>query len=329
MTNGFSGAKAFSVFAALASFLFSADARAELGQPRNWQLGFQEAATPIMRQLTDFHNFLLVLTTVITLFVMGLLVYVALRFNENANPKPSKTSHHTLLEVAWTVVPILILVAISIPSFRLLHLQYSYPKADITIKATGYTWYWTHAYPDLGDFSFETRMLDDASREELIAENIPAPRNLAVDNEVVVPVNKVVNVLVTADPEGVIHDWTIPSFGSKVDAVPGRVTTTWFKPTVEGIFYGQCSELCGKDHAFMPIGVRVVSEETFAAWSEAMQAANAAGTDARGEKDKTKRREILREKKNLLKKAKEIIREAALRQSGNRKLAQAGAAETR
>jgi cytochrome c oxidase subunit 2 len=310
-------------------FLAASSAWAGMGQPTPGQMGLQGAASPVSAEIHTFYNFVNIIIVAITVFVMLLMLYVMYRFNERSNPNPSRTAHNTVLEVAWTVIPILILVAISIPSFRLLHLQYSYPKADITIKATGYTWYWTHAYPDLGDFSFETRMLDDASREELIAENIPAPRNLAVDNEVVVPVNKVVNVLVTAAPDGVIHAWTIPSFGSKVDAVPGRVTTTWFKPTVEGIFYGQCSELCGKDHAFMPIGVRVVSEETFTAWSKAMQAANAAGTDARDEKDKTKRREMLREKKNLLKKAKEIIREAALRQSGNRKLAQASAAETR
>jgi cytochrome c oxidase subunit 2 len=228
--------------------------------------------------------------------------------------------------VAWTVVPILILVAIAIPSFRLLHLQYSYPKADITLKATGYTWYWEHGYPELG-FSFETRMLDDASREELIAQNIPAPRNLAVDNEVIVPVNKVVNVLVTSAPDGVIHDWTIPSFGSKVDAVPGRVTTTWFKPTIEGMFYGQCSELCGKDHAFMPIGVRVVSEATFAAWSDAMKAAAAAGNEAAAEKDKDKRKEKLRLKKDLLEKAKGIVHQAAIEQSGARRLAKTDAAQ--
>jgi cytochrome c oxidase subunit 2 len=227
--------------------------------------------------------------------------------------------------VLWTVVPILILVAIAIPSFRLLHLQYSYPKADLTLKATGYQWYWEHGYPELG-FSFETRMLDDASREELIAQNIPAPRNLAVDNEVIVPVNKVVNVLVTAAPDGVIHDWTIPSFGSKVDAVPGRVTTTWFKPTVEGIFYGQCSELCGKDHAFMPIGVRVVKEETFAAWSDAMKAAAAAGNDAAAEQDKDKRKEKLKLKKELLEKARGIVHQAALEQPGVHRLAKADAA---
>jgi cytochrome c oxidase subunit 2 len=233
-----------------------------------------------------------------------------------------------VLEVLWTVVPILILVAIAIPSFRLLHLQYSYPKADLTLKATGYQWYWEHGYPELG-FSFETRMLDDASREELIAQNIPAPRNLAVDNEVIVPVNKVVNVLVTAAPDGVIHDWTIPSFGSKVDAVPGRVTTTWFKPTVEGIFYGQCSELCGNDHAFMPIGVRVVKEETFAAWSDAMKAAAAAGNDAAAEQDKDKRKEKLKLKKELLEKARGIVHQAALEQPGVHRLAKADAANAK
>ena len=310
-------------------FLAASSAWAGMGQPTQGQMSLQGAATPVAAEIQAFYNFTNIIIVAIAVFVALLMLYVMFRFNERSNPNPSRTTHNTLLEVAWTVVPILILVALSIPSFRLLYLQYSYPKADLTIKATGYTWYWTHGYPDLGDFSFETRMLDDAAREELEAENISAPRNLAVDNEVVVPVNKVVNVLVTADPDGVIHNWTIPSFGSKVDAVPGRVNTTWFKSTVEGIFYGQCSELCGKDHAFMPIGVRVVSEETFAAWSEAMQAANTAGKDARGEKDKTKRREKLREKKELLKKAKQIIREAALQQTGNRKLAEVSAAEPR
>jgi len=308
-------------------FLAASSAWAGMGQPTQGQMGLQGAATPVAAEIQAFYNFTNIIIVAIAVFVALLMLYVMFRFNERSNPNPSRTTHNTLLEVAWTVVPILILVALSIPSFRLLYLQYSYPKADLTIKATGYTWYWTHGYPDLGDFSFETRMLDDAAREELEAENISAPRNLAVDNEVVVPVNKVVNVLVTADPDGVIHNWTIPSFGSKVDAVPGRVNATWFKSTVEGMFYGQCSELCGKDHAFMPIGVRVVSEKTFAAWSEAMQAANTAGKDARGEKDKTKRREKLREKKELLKKAKQIIREAALQQTGNRKLAEVSAAE--
>jgi cytochrome c oxidase subunit 2 len=303
-------------------FVAATSAWAGMGQPSPGEMGLQGAASPVAEEIHKFYDFVNIIIVAIAVFVLLLLLYVMYRFNERANPTPSKATHNTLLEVTWTVVPILILVAIAIPSFRLLHLQYSYPKADITLKATGYTWYWEHGYPELG-FSFETRILDDESREALIAENIPAPRNLAVDNEVIVPVNKVVNVLVTAAPDGVIHDWTIPSFGSKVDAVPGRVTTTWFKPTIEGVFYGQCSELCGKDHSRMPIAVRVVKEETFAAWVDAMKAAEAAGKDAAGEKDKDKRKEKLRLRKELQEKARGIVKQAALEQAGARRLAEA------
>jgi cytochrome c oxidase subunit 2 len=206
--------------------------------------------------------------------------------------------------------------------------QYSYPKADLTLKATGYTWYWEHGYPELG-FSFETRILDDEERQALIDKGVPAPRNLAVDNEVIVPVNKVVNVLITAAPDGVIHDWTIPSFGSKVDAVPGRITTTWFKPTIEGVFYGQCSELCGKDHSRMPIAVRVVNEDVFNAWSDAMKAAEAANKDAGAEQDKEKRKEKLKQKRDLIEKAKGIVRQAALEQAGVRAVAAAEGSNAR
>jgi cytochrome c oxidase subunit 2 len=260
MTNGFFRAKAFSVFTALASFLFGTEAMAESGQPRNWQLGFQEAATPIMRQLNEFHDFLLILCTVVTLFVLGLLVYVALRFNENVNPTPSKTSHHTMLEVAWTVVPILILVVIAVPSFRLLFAQYDFPKADLTVKAIGNQWYWTYEYPDQGDLTFDAVMLED---NELKPGQL---RLLSTDNEVVVPVNKNIHVLITATD--VLHNWTIPAFGVKVDAVPGRVIRTWFRAEKTGVFYGQCSELCGGRHAYMPITVRVVSDGEFASWLE-------------------------------------------------------------
>jgi cytochrome c oxidase subunit 2 len=200
------------------------------------------------------------------------------------------------------VVPIAILVMIAIPSFKLLNLQYSYPKPDLTIKATGYQWYWSHEYPDQGIAAFDSIMLQDDERQALIKKGIQAPRNLAVDNEVVVPVNKVVHVLVTAND--VIHNWTIPSFGSKVDAVPGRVTATWFKAEKEGIFYGQCSELCGKDHAFMPIAIRVVNDQVFGNWAAAMKA-----------KDK--------------KKAKEIIEKATLEQSGVKNVADGSAAVAR
>ena len=303
-------------------FVAATSAWAGMGQPSPGEMGLQGAASPVAEEIHKFYDFVNIIIVAIAVFVLLLLLYVMYRFNERANPTPSKATHNTLLEVSWTVVPILILVAIAIPSFRLLHLQYSYPKADLTLKATGYTWYWEHGYPELG-FSFETRMLDDEAREALIAESIPAPRNLAVDNEVIVPLNKVVNVLVTSAPDGVIHDWTIPSFGSKVDAVPGRVTTTWFKPTIEGIFYGQCSELCGKDHSFMPIAVRVVKEETFAAWVDAMKAAEAVGKDAAAEKDKDKRKEKLRLRKELQEKAKGIVKQAALEQAGARRLADA------
>jgi cytochrome c oxidase subunit 2 len=293
---------------------------AAMGQPSPGEMGFQGAASPVAEEIHRFYDFVNIIIVAITVFVMLLLLYVMYRFNERANPTPSKVTHHTILEVAWTVVPILILVAIAIPSFRLLNLQYSYPKADLTLKATGYQWYWEHAYPELG-IAFETRMLDEAGMEELKAQSLPAVRNLSVDNEVIVPVNKVVTVLITAAPDGVIHDWTIPGFGSKVDAVPGRVTSTWFKPTVEGVFYGQCSELCGKDHAFMPIAVRVVKEEVYAAWIDAMKQANEVGKAAGAEKDKEKRKELLKQKKDLLEKAKGVVRQAALEQAGVRQFA--------
>ena len=303
-------------------FLATSAAWAGMGQPSPGEMGLQGAATPVAEEIHRMYDFVNIIIVAIAVFVALLMVYVLFRFNERANPTPSSVTHNTILEVAWTVIPILILVAIAIPSFRLLHLQYSYPKADLTLKATGYTWYWEHGYPELG-FSFETRILDDEDRQALIDQHIPAPRNLAVDNEVLVPVNKVVHVLITSAPDGVIHDWTIPSFGSKVDAVPGRITTTWFKPTIEGIFYGQCSELCGKDHSRMPIAVRVVKEETFAAWSDAMKAAEAAGKDAAAEQDKEKRKEKLKLKRELQEKAKGIVHQAALEQSGVHKVAAA------
>ena len=307
--------------AAFAMLLLGASvAWAGMGQPSPGEMGFQGAASPVAEEIHRFYDFVNIIIVAITVFVMLLLLYVMYRFNERANPAPSKVTHHTMLEVAWTVVPILILVAIAIPSFRLLNLQYSYPKADLTLKATGYQWYWEHAYPELG-IAFETRMLDEAVLEELKAQSLPEVRNLSVDNEVVVPLNKVVTVLITAAPDGVIHDWTIPSFGSKVDAVPGRVTSTWFKPTVEGVFYGQCSELCGKDHAFMPIAVRVVKEEVYATWVDAMKQANEVGKAAGAEKDKEKRKELLKQKKDLLEKAKGVVRQAALEQAGVRQFA--------
>ena len=245
---------------AAAAVLFVGAMPALAQQPKDWQLGFQPAGTPAMESITSFHNFLLVIITLVTLFVLALLVIVMVRFNSKARSEPTKTSHNTLLEVAWTVIPVIILVVIAIPSFRLLYFELEVPEPDVTIKATGYQWYWGYEYPDHGDLSFDALMLTD---DELQPGQ---PRLLATDNNVVVPVDKIVKVLVTADPLGVIHSWTIPAFGSKVDAVPGRMNETWFKATKTGIYYGQCSELCGKDHAFMPISVKVVTQEEYDAW---------------------------------------------------------------
>jgi len=232
-------------------------ALAGIGQPSPWQLGFQQPVTEVMDYIVWFHDFLLWLITGITLFVLALLVYIFVRFNSRANPTPSKTTHNTLLEVAWTLVPVIILVAIAVPSFKLLFLQLTIPPADVTVKATGKQWYWSYTYPD-SKFEFDSLMLQDKDRKA------DQPRLLAVDNEMVVPVNKVVRVqVIGAD---VIHAFAVPSFGIKIDAIPGRLNETWFKATREGVYYGQCSELCGRDHAYMPIAVRVVSDKDYAAW---------------------------------------------------------------
>jgi cytochrome c oxidase subunit II len=250
---------------------FATATAAGTGQPTHWQMGLQNPVTDMGEWIQWFHDVLVNPIIIgIAAFVLVLMVYVMYKFSEKRNPTPSTTTHNQLLEVAWTVIPVVILLLIAIPSFKLLYAQYDFPKPDLTIKATGNQWNWTHSYPDHGGFSFTSVMLNDEERAALIKKGIPAPRLLAVNNEVFVPVNKVVHVLVTASD--VIHNWTIPSFGSKVDAVPGRVTATWFKARQEGIFYGQCSELCGKDHAFMPIAVRVVSDAVFNEWAEAVKA---------------------------------------------------------
>jgi len=246
------------VVAAIMSVLAGSEAAlAGMGQPSPWQLGFQQAATPVMENIVWFHDFLLWLIVAITIFVLILLLIIFVRFNARSNPTPSKTTHNTLLEVAWTLIPVIILVAIAVPSFKLLFLQTVIPQADVIVKATGKQWYWSYSYPD-SKFEFDSLMLQDKDRKP------DQPRLLAVDNEMVVPVNKVVRVQVIA--ADVIHAFAVPSFGIKIDAVPGRLNETWFKATREGVYYGQCSELCGRDHAFMPIAVRVVSEREYAAW---------------------------------------------------------------
>ena len=242
--------------------LIGGAALAGSGQPSPWQMGFQQAATPVMENIIWFHDFLLWLIIAITIFVLALLVIIVVRFNSRANPTPSRTTHNTLLEVMWTLVPVIILVAIAVPSFKLLFLELTIPPADVTVKATGKQWYWSYSYPD-SKFEFDSIMLSDKEREKL---NPVPPRLLGVDNAMVVPVNKVVRVQTIGSD--VIHAFAVPSFGVKIDAIPGRLNETWFKATREGIYYGQCSELCGKDHAFMPIEVRVVSEQAYAAWLE-------------------------------------------------------------
>ncbi len=254
------------VCAAVLLLARSALAQDTVGRAVDWQLGFQAAGSPVMAEMMKFHDMLLVVITLISLFVLGLLVYVILRFNKKANPQPTRTTHSTGLEVAWTVVPIIILVLIAIPSFKLLYQQAVVPEADMTIKAIGYQWYWTYEYPDDG-ITFDSFPLDEESATP------ERPYLLATDTDIVVPVGKVVRVLVTAND--VLHSWAVPSLGVKMDAVPGRVNETWFLVDEPGLYFGQCSELCGVQHAFMPIAVKAVSQQDYDAWLETAREAHA------------------------------------------------------
>ena len=251
-----SGGRILAAVAALAAALTGTGAWANVPAP--WQMGLQQAATPLMQNIDDLHDILLVVCTLITLFVLGLLLYVVWRFRESKNPTPTRTTHNTVVEVLWTVIPVAILVLIAIPSFKLLYYSDTIPKADMTVKAIGHQWYWTYEYPDHGDITFDATMLTDDERKP------GQPRLLSVDNRIVVPVNKIVRVQVTADD--VLHAWAIPAFGVKIDAVPGRLNEVWFKAERTGVYYGQCSELCGVNHGFMPIRVDVVSVQEFNAW---------------------------------------------------------------
>ncbi|MDA9769030.1 cytochrome c oxidase subunit II [Candidatus Pelagibacter sp.] len=227
-------------------------------QPRQWQLGFQDSASQSMTEIVSFHNnILLPIIIAISVFVLFLMIYTCIRFRASKNPNPSKTTHNVAVEVLWTLIPCLILIVMAVPSFKILYKQDTIPKADVTVKAVGYQWYWGYEYPD-ENIIFESYMI----KEDELKKN--QPRLLTVDNEVVVPVNKVVKVLITAND--VLHAWALPSFGVKRDAVPGRINETWFKAEKVGTYYGQCSELCGIQHAFMPITVRVVTDEEYAIW---------------------------------------------------------------
>ncbi len=252
--------------ASIAAAGFAAPALASQAEP--WQLGLQEPATPLMRQLVNMHDIILMpIITIITLFVLGLLLWVMYRYSARRNQTPAKFTHNLGVEIAWTLIPVLILAIIAIPSFRLLYKQDVIPEADLTIKAIASSWYWSYEYPDNGDISLTALLLPE---EE--ARSQDKPWLLATDENVVVPVGAIVRVQVTSTD--VLHSWTVPAFGVKMDAVPGRLNETWFQAEREGMFYGQCSELCGKDHAYMPIAVEVVSQEKFDAWVQTQTASN-------------------------------------------------------
>jgi cytochrome c oxidase subunit 2 len=248
---------------------------AAASEPLPWQMGFQPAATTTMERINDFHNLMLVVITAIAVFVLFLLLYVMYRFSERRNPTPSKTTHNTLLEVLWTTVPVIILVVIAIPSFRLLYYTDRAEDAEMTLKAIGHQWYWSYEYPDQGNFAFDAVMLTDDELEE------GQRRLLETDNAIVLPVGTKIRLLVTADD--VIHSFAVPAFGIKLDANPGTVNETWFEIAREGTFYGQCSEICGSGHSYMPIMVKAVSKEEFVRWSEEAKKefARAEGTESR------------------------------------------------
>ena len=251
------------LFGGLAAFADSAAAET-LGKPEPWQMGLQEAATPVMEQIQSFHNLLLVIITAITIFVLALLLYVSYRFHEKRNPKPSKTSHNTLLEVAWTAVPVIILVIIAIPSFKLLYYEDQVVDSEMTVKAIGRQWYWSYAYPDHGDFKFDSFMVAD---DEISGDQI---RQLSVDSPLVLPAKTNIRIQITASD--VLHSFAMPSFGIKTDAVPGQLNETWARIPEPGMYYGQCSEICGTGHADMPIAVKVLPKDEFQTWIETQQA---------------------------------------------------------
>ncbi len=266
-----SGWKCFwSLLAAAMVFVAPLNALAEAGQSVPWQMNLQDPVTPVAEYIVWFHNVLLWVIGSIVAFVLGLLVFVMVKFNAKANPVPSKTTHNAGLEVAWTIIPVLILVGIAIPSMRLLYLQRDIPAPDMTIKVIGNpSWNWTYEYPDLGlnddktpKVAFTAYLLPQAE-----AEKAGKPYLLATDVPVIVPVNKTVKLIVTSDPEGIIHGWAMPAFGININAIPGRLNEDWFKATKEGVYYSQCWQLCGQNHAYMPIEVHVVSQADFDAWA--------------------------------------------------------------
>lgn len=261
--------------AALGGAMAAGDAFAGQGLPKPWQMWFQEPASPVMERIMEFHDLVFAIEVAIVLLVLGIMAYIVVRFNHKANPAPSKNTHNTLLEVIWTVIPIVILVVIAVPSFKLLYFADKIEKADMTLKVTGNQWFWSYNYPDQGDIQFDSIIV---AAEDLKPGQ---PRLLTVDNKVVLPVDTNIRLLFTS--ADVIHNWAIPAFGLKLDASPGRINESWVRITSEGDYYGMCSELCGVNHAFMPVHVQAVSKAKFAEWAAAQKKAATAGRN-----DKTK-----------------------------------------
>jgi cytochrome c oxidase subunit 2 len=260
------------VLALAAGFCLAAGAQAQtvVGQPHEWQLGFGPAYTPVMEKVEWLHNLLLVIITLISVFVLGLLLYVVYRFHATRNPVPSVITHNTVLEIAWTIIPILILVVIAIPSFRLLYYGDKAVDAAMTVKVTGHQWYWQYEYPDQGNFSVDSRILAEADRAKLKPNE---PRMLAVDEEMVIPVNTTIRIIGTAADS--MHGWTVWGFGIKKTVIPGRLNEGWINVEKVGLYFGQCSQICGQNHAYMPIAVNVVSKADFDQWVAAKKKAAA------------------------------------------------------
>ena len=241
-------------------FLFLINNAFSDGIPHPWQTGFQEAASPVMEVFEGFYNELFIIITIISLFVLGLLVYVCLKFRRSANPEPNRFSHNLKLEIIWTIIPVLIVLYIAIPSFKSIYMSDVLPETEMTLKVVGHQWYWEYIYPDHENMKFDSYYIKDADLKP------GQKRLLDVDNQVVVPVDTNIKVLTTS--ADVIHAWAVPAFGIKMDSIPGRTNETWFKANKIGIYYGQCSQLCGFGHGFMPIAVKVVSKEEFKIWIE-------------------------------------------------------------
>jgi cytochrome c oxidase subunit II len=227
-------------------------------EPKPWQLGFQPPATPVKDRLSAFHDELLIIITLITVFVLGLLVYVMWRFNQQRNPVPTRTSHNTVIEMLWTVVPVLILIIIAIPSFKLMYYMDRVPNPEMTIKVTGHQWYWSYEYPDQSGLTFDSNIIPDDQLKP------GQKRLLDVDNPLVVPEDTIIRVLITGTD--VIHSWFVPSFGVQEYAIVGRLNESWMKIEHEGTYYGQCNQICGVNHAFMPIKVEALSKDAFQRW---------------------------------------------------------------